>query len=60
MSDLLEKIEECEKDLYVCEEISQRATAYMRGFNDSTVSYRQGARRLKTYLETVTIEVVGE
>ena len=60
MCDLLEKIVECEKDLYVCECVSQRATAYMRGFNDSMVTYRQGARRLKEYLEKVTIEVVGE
>jgi hypothetical protein len=56
-SDLLEKMDWCEGHLDECEAIAKRATAYVRGFNDTERACRQGARRLREYLDKVTIVV---
>ena len=58
-SDLLIKMEECEEDLGRCEEVSERASEYVKsGFGETERTYRQAAARLKEYLDRVTIEVV--
>lgn len=54
-SDLLEKMDWCETHLEECEAISRRATQFVAGFNDTQKACRQGARRLKEYLDKVTI-----
>ncbi|KAM3568495.1 hypothetical protein VYU27_009380 [Nannochloropsis oceanica] len=58
-SDLLLRIEECERDLERCEAVSERASKYMKsGFGDIDRTYAQAAARLREYLDKVTIEIV--
>ena len=58
-SDLLLRMEECERDLTACEAVSERASKYMQsGFGEVDKTYVQAAARLREYLDKVTIEVV--
>jgi hypothetical protein len=52
-------MDECERDLGRCKEVSERASKYMKsGFGETETTYKQAAARLKEYLDKVTIEVV--
>lgn len=56
-SDLLEKMDWCEAHLSECAAVARRATQFVEGFNDTQKACRQGSRRLREYLDKVTVVV---